>query len=105
MPRPHSTEEQPNDLSKDDAQRIIRTLATNTGNIVVVAHGRARQRQRQIPRPQLERCVQKGMITEGPFINSHGNWQVNVTRYAAGEEITCVVAIEWVFKLIVITAF
>jgi len=35
----------------------------------------------------------------------HGNWQVNLTGRAAGNEITCVVAIEWAGRVIVITVF
>ncbi len=38
-------------------------------------------------------------------MNLHGNVQANVTRFAAGEEITCVVAIEEQRQLIVITVF
>jgi hypothetical protein len=34
-----------------------------------------------------------------------GNWQVNLTDRAAGNEITCVVAIEWASRVIVITVF
>lgn len=38
-------------------------------------------------------------------MNLHGNWQVNVSRLAAGEEITCTVAIEEEQRLIVVTVF
>jgi hypothetical protein len=46
-----------------------------------------------------------GIITEGPFINRYGNWQMNLTRQTAGEEITCSAAIEWATRIIVITTF
>lgn len=36
-------------------------------------------------------------------MNRHGNWQVNMYRHAAGEELTCTVAIEWAERLLVIT--
>lgn len=45
--------------------------------------------QRSITALQIVRCVQMGTITEGPFINKFGNWQMNLTRHAAGEQITC----------------
>ena len=98
-------QKQPDELRAADALKVIRTLAVDTNHIVVIGHGKMRQRQRQITRPQIERCVQKGIITEGPYVNIHGHWQVNLTRYAAGEEITCSVAIEWISRLIVITTF
>ena len=44
-------------------------------------------------------------MTEGPFINQLGHWQLNLSRRAAGEEITCVVAIELATRLLVITTF
>jgi hypothetical protein len=100
-----AVKEQPADLAEADALRLIRILAEDTNNIVVISHGRKQTKLRRIARRQIELCVQRGTITEGPFVNSRGNWQVNLSRHAAGEEVTCVVAIEWAKRLIVITAF
>jgi len=93
------------DLKPPNALKMIKRLAANSDNIIVVNHARERQNQRGITRRQLELCLQKGVITEGPFRNQHGNWQVNMYRNSAGEEVTCTVAIEWERKLIVITVF
>lgn len=82
-------------LTADRALRTIRELAADTNRIVIVKHGKMAQRRRQISRRQVELCVQKGTIIEGPFYNQHGNWQVTIYRHAAGEEMTCAVAIEW----------
>lgn len=92
-------------LSGALALRIVREIASDTDNIVVIAHGRKRGRQRQITRRQIELCVQRGTISEGPYMNQHGHWQMNFRRHASGEEITCVVAIEWRTKVLVITTF
>lgn len=46
-----------------------------------------------------------GTIVEGPFVNAHGHWQMNLYRHAAGEGPTCVVAIDWPAKVLVINAF
>ena len=80
-------------------------IATDSNNIVVIEHARKRRLQRSITRIQIERCVRHGSITEGPFINPKGNWQLNLTRQTAGEQITCVAAIEWATRIIVITTF
>ena len=96
---------QPDRLNSADALKVIRAIAADTNKIVVVGHGQERARQRRITRPQVERCVQKGTITEGPFVNIQGSWQVNLTRHTAGESITCVVAIEWATAVVVITTF
>jgi hypothetical protein len=98
-------EVQPDRLTSADAVRIVRLLATNTNNIVVIPYGKRKAKVRAITRRQIELCVQKGTLTEGPFLNRYGNWQMNVYRHAAGEEITCVVAIEWATRVLVINTF
>ncbi|RDI58707.1 DUF4258 domain-containing protein [Microvirga subterranea] len=95
----------PLNLSIAGAFRIIREIVQDTNNIVVLPHGRQRGRQRNITRRQIELCVQRGTIVEGPFVNQFGHWQVTLYRHAAGEEITCVLAIEWATKVLVITTF
>jgi hypothetical protein len=97
--------EQPDQLSAADALKIIRMLAADTGKIVLIPYGKKRANERRVTRRQIELCVQKGTISEGPFINGHGNWQVNLWRHAAGEQITCVVAIDWVTHVLVINTF
>ena len=92
-------------LTSAHALRMVREIAADTDRIVVLAHGRKRARQRQVSRRQIELCCQRGTVTEGPFMNQHGQWQVNMFRHAAGEELTCVVAIDWPSRLLVITTF
>jgi hypothetical protein len=98
-------ESAPARLGPVEALKTIRELASDTAKIVVIGHGRKRQRQRSITRRQIELCLQRGTITEGPFVNAHGQWQVTMYRHAAGEEVSCVVAIEWARRLLVITTF
>ncbi|WP_441258992.1 DUF4258 domain-containing protein [Bradyrhizobium sp. 521_C7_N1_3] len=103
--RPFPPAKQPDRLNDADALKLIRMLAGDSNNIVVIKHAQKRRVQRNITRPQIERCIQKGTITEGPFVNAQGNWQVNLSRFTAGEQITCVVAIDWPARLIVVTTF
>src|SRR5260370_42344928 len=76
--------EQPDDLSRHDDLRIIRLLAEDSNKIVVIPYGRKKTAMRNITRRQIELCVQKGTPNEGPFLNSHGHWQMNLYRHAAG---------------------
>jgi len=87
------------------ALRMIREIAVDSDNIVIVPHGKKRGRDRRISRSQIEACIRKGSISEGPFLNAHHNWQVSMYRHAAGEEMTCVVAIDLPSRLIVITVY
>lgn len=98
-------DDQPAKLSVHDAQRIVRTVAQESKNVFVVDHAKKRQKKRSISFRQIMSCLQKGIVTEGPFINIHGNWQVNVSRLAAGEQVTCTVAIEWQRQLVVVTVY
>jgi hypothetical protein len=97
--------DQPADLSRAEALKIVRMLAADTNNIVLIPYGRKKAAMRKITRRQIELCVQKGTPTEGPFLNHHGHWQMNLIRHAAGEGITCVVAVEWARRVLVINAF
>ena len=92
-------------LTAAHALKMVRQLAADTSNIVIIAHARRRGKQRKINRRQVELCCQLGTICEGPFMNPKGNWQVNMYRHAAGEEMECVVAIDWGRSLIVVTVF
>lgn len=96
---------QPASLKEADALKIVRMIAADTDNIVVIPYGKKKSKKRKISRRQIELCVQKGTLSEGPFVNSHGHWQMNFFRHAAGEQVTCVVAIEWATKVLVINAF
>jgi hypothetical protein len=96
---------QPADLSPADATKVVRALATSTANIVLLEHAKRRTKERKITRRQIELCVQRGAIAEGPFLNPRGHWQLNMQRHAAGEQITVVIAIEWAIRLLVISAF
>lgn len=97
--------DQPHNLPVERAQRIIRTLAADSSNIVMIHHARQRSGQRRISPRQIQMCCLKGTIAEGPFLNAHGNWQVTLFRHAAGERVNCVVAIDWPSRLIIVTVF
>jgi hypothetical protein len=92
-------------LTTTAALRMVRQLAANSGQIVILSHCQQRMVRRHITRRQIELCLQKGNIVEGPSMNARGNWQVNVFRHAAGEEMTCTVAIEWATRLLIVTVF
>jgi hypothetical protein len=95
----------PRKLTANDAVRTIRKISADSNNIVVVRHGRLRAAQRKFSRTEIERCLRRGLVSEGPFMNAHGNWQVTLTSCSAGRDINCVVAIHWAVRVFVITVF
>jgi hypothetical protein len=45
-------------------------------------------------------------LVEGPYVAPRsGFWRMNFYRHAAGEEMTCVVEIDWPARLLVVTVF
>lgn len=96
-------EDVPEKLSAHEARAIVRRLAQDSKKVFVAPHAKKRQSDFGISRRQIMTCLAKGAITEGPFVNKYGNWQVNVSRLAAGEQVTCAVAIEWQTQLVVVT--
>jgi hypothetical protein len=91
-------------LTKDAALEMVRDLAKDSSNVVPQKpHCEEKMLKRRVTLRQVIECVRRGTITEGPFRNPKGNWQVNMTRHGAGEELTCTVAIIWAKRLLVIT--
>lgn len=72
-------------LAEAAALRVIREIAADTGNIVILDHAKKQCAKRRISRRQVEMCIQRGTVAEGPFLNAHGHWQVTLFRHAAGE--------------------
>lgn len=95
----------PFEMNETLALHRVRELAADTAKIVITNHCKDRQRERGITRRQVEQCLIKGTITEGPSRTPHGDWKLSLFRHAAGEELTCVVVIDWPKKLIVVTAY
>lgn len=87
MARAHTPTDKPPTL------REIQALAANSGNIQLV-EARKKAKRRGITRPQIESCLRKGTIEEGPFRNERGDWQVTLCRRAAGEELRVVVILK-----------
>ena len=101
-----AAESDPTDLSREAALQKVRELASESRNIVLIPHARLRGAQRMINRLMVERCLQKGTITEGPYRALRtGYWRMTFSRRAAGEEMTCVVEIDWPDRLLVVTVY
>jgi hypothetical protein len=98
---------QPDSLSDQTILKIIRYLSADSSKIIDTRHANTRRKQRGISRIQIERCLQKGTIKAGepPSLNIHGQWTAAIQRHAAGEEVTCIVVIDWPNRLILVTAY
>lgn len=81
-------------LSRPEAQRILREAAQDGRVGFEEAHCRRRMVERGVTEEDVLKCLMLGRITEGPALNLRGNWKMNVHRFAAGEELDVVAVIE-----------
>jgi hypothetical protein len=101
-------------LSAADPLGIVREILKNPGGMFVVRHAEKRKKQRPARQTRfkrseasdldIRRVLERGAITEGPYIAAKsGWWRMNITGRVAGEEMTFPVEIEWCERVIVIT--
>lgn len=69
------------------AELLIRKIAADSAKVFFSSHAKVRMRERKVTDLQIIRCLQTGTVTEGPFRNIHGNWQVNVDAYHSGQNL------------------
>jgi hypothetical protein len=97
-------DQQPERLTRADAQRLVRALAADSANVELTKHCREESMPDDgITMRQVLDCLRMGIITEGPAIDIHGNWKMDIYRRV--DNLLCAVAIEWRTHLIVITAY
>lgn len=75
------------------------------GAFKVHVHLKRDHPERAISHAQIEKCLQLGTVQCDPYLNAHGNWQAEIFRHMAGQELTLATVIEWECQVIVITAY
>ncbi|USZ96136.1 DUF4258 domain-containing protein [Acinetobacter baumannii] len=81
-------------LTLTEAKQKLRASARDTSRIKLTTHAKERMKERCISMKQIICCFEHGDITEGPYPNTRGNCQLNVSVRTAGEYITTAVAIK-----------
>jgi hypothetical protein len=95
---------QPARLSRPEFKKLVAEMAAS-GKVKVSAHLYRDHPERSISQAQIEKCLEMGTVQTDPYLNAYGNFQAEVFRHMAGQELTVVAAIEWEQQVIVITAF
>lgn len=87
---------QPTPIPLNDVNmlRIIRELASNSGNVFIEPHARKRMKQRSITRTQVYACLQFGVIDEPAHENIRGHWKCTLRHHHAGDLVRVAAAIE-----------
>ena len=82
-------------LRSDEAEAIIRHRASpdTTGNVVFTNHTWQRVSEREIPTDAVYKILRTGWVSEGPFQNENGEWQVTVAKPLKGNRNAGVVTV------------
>lgn len=95
---------QPSRLSRDQFKARIVALV-EAGCVKISGHLKRDHPERHISPAQIEKCLLKGTVQTDPSVNRFGNWESEVYRHMAGQELIVVAAIEWEKQVIVVTAY
>ena len=90
-----------------DAARIVRARARDSGNIVLLDHARRQMKARRVDLLQVVRCLQRGAVTEGPYMPTNsrtGYWRCNVSATVDGIRLRVAVEVADDPLLLVVTA-
>jgi len=71
-------------LRQDDAERIVRSRANETGNVVFTYHMGDRSDERDFTRSDIFRMLLTGHCLDAPARNENGDWQVIIVYRLAG---------------------
>lgn len=83
--------------------QLVRTLAADSGNVILLPHARKRMIERHITLPQIIDVLTGGRVSEPPALDIYGNWKATLERTVNGRRIGAAVAVT--DKAIVITVF
>lgn len=78
------------------ARKLIRERASRPAGVLFVDHARQQMRRWDVDVLQVQRCLLRGEITEGPYVpiaSRTGNWRCNVEANVSGDELRIVVEI------------
>jgi hypothetical protein len=93
---------EPAKLARQEFKEIVIDMVAK-GHIRVSTHLYRDHPERGITQAMIERCLERGTVQTDPYRNRFGNFQADVFRHMAGEQLTVVV--EWEMQAIVVTAF
>jgi hypothetical protein len=95
MKRPKSGSVTLLSLTRPEAERLIRRLASDSGRVYFTDHAKRRMKQRHITPPQVMACLLKGRIVEGPALSTRQSWEMKFERSWSGELVQVVAALQW----------
>ncbi|NGP53233.1 DUF4258 domain-containing protein [Thioalkalivibrio sp. XN8] len=94
-------------MNPGTARKHIRERASRPAGVLFVDHARKQMRRRDVDALQVQRCLLRGEITEGPYVpiaSRTGTWRCNIEANVSGDQLRVVVEIpEDATSILVIT--
>jgi hypothetical protein len=85
---------QPMQLTDTSFLRRLRSIAQDSGRVIVTGHAKQRMRERRINLPQVLECLRCGRIYEPAHLTIRGDWKATVEHQVAGDLVRVAVALE-----------
>lgn len=80
--------------SQTQLAKHIRTVARNTGSVIITTHASVRMRQRKVSAQEVYECLRLGTIDRTPEPNdAKGSLECLMERYVAGRHLGVIAAI------------
>jgi hypothetical protein len=95
-------------MNDNDAIEILRRCVADDSKVFICQHARERMKERNITRPQVLSCLERGKIIESPCRDPRGDWRCTIEHYTSGNVVTVAVAIKYNDngeRIVVVTVF
>ena len=92
-------------LSRATAERVIRSLAADTGKCAWSAHFIESMVEREVSMRQVLTTLREGRVVSDPVRNEFGDWRCAVRKRCAGQRVTVIIAIQGRERLIGVTTY
>lgn len=81
-------------LNDVTALKMVKELAEDSNNVVMVHHANTRKGQRDVSDLEILKCLRSGRVVESVHRTSHGNWKLTIGHYLMQRNIRVAVALD-----------
>ena len=81
-------------LNDATALKMVKELAKDSSNVVMVHHANVRKGQRHVSDLEVLKCLRNGRVVESVHRTTHGNWKLTIGHYLMQRNIKIAVALD-----------
>ena len=82
------------DLNDATALKMVKELAKDSSNVVMVHHANTRKSQRDVSDLEILKCLRNGRIVESVHRTPQGNWKLTIGHFLMQRNIHVAVALD-----------